>query len=131
MRSARRCERPKARSASPPCTRTSQTRSSRRGSPLIVGIGDDEYVVASDAAAIVQHTSQVIYLADNEVAIVGSEGFKTTTLDAAPVTKEVEEIEYKLEQLELGRHQHFMSKEIFEQPESLRNCMRGRIDTEE
>ena len=103
----------------------------RRGSPLILGIGKDEYVVASDAAAIVQHTSQVIYLADNEVAVVARDGFHTTTLDAAPVTKEVEEIEWSLEQLELGGHQHFMSKEIFEQPESLKNCMRGRIDLEE
>jgi glutamine---fructose-6-phosphate transaminase (isomerizing) len=102
----------------------------RRGSPLILGIGDGEYIIASDAAAIVQHTSQVIYLSDNEVAIIGRDGFRTTTLDAAPVSKEVEEIEWTLEQLELGGHQHFMSKEIFEQPESLRNCMRGRVDIE-
>jgi glutamine---fructose-6-phosphate transaminase (isomerizing) len=103
----------------------------RRGSPLIVGVGDDEFVIASDAAAIVQHTSQVIYLSDNEVAIVTREGLKTTTLDALAVDKHVEELEYKLEQLELGGHQHFMSKEIFEQPESIRTCMRGRIDLDE
>ena len=103
----------------------------RRGSPLIVGIGKDEYLIASDAAAIVQHTARVIYLSDNEVAVVGRDGFRTTTLDAAPVTKEVEEIEWTLEQMELGGHQHFMAKEIFEQPEALRNCMRGRIDLDE
>ncbi|RMF71266.1 MAG: glutamine--fructose-6-phosphate transaminase (isomerizing) [Planctomycetota bacterium] len=103
----------------------------RRGSPLIIGIGKDEYLVASDAAAIVAHTAHVIYLSDNEVAVVGRDGFHTTTLEAAPVTKEVEEIEWTLEQLELGGHQHFMSKEIFEQPEALRNCMRGRIDLED
>ena len=103
----------------------------RRGSPLIIGIGKDEYLVASDAAAIVQHTARVIYLADNEVAVIGRDGFRTTTLDAAPVTKEIEEIEWTLEQLELGGHDHFMSKEIFEQPEALRNCMRGRIDLDE
>ncbi len=102
----------------------------RRGSPLIVGVGKDEYIVASDAAAIVQHTAQVIYLSDNEVAVISRSGFHTTTLDAAPVTKEIEEVEYTLEQLELGGHQHFMSKEIHEQPESLRNCLRGRIDLE-
>jgi glucosamine--fructose-6-phosphate aminotransferase (isomerizing) len=102
----------------------------RRGSPLIVGVGENEYIVASDAAAIIQHTSQVIYLADNEVAVVTRDGFRTTTLDAAPVTKEIEEVEFTLEQLELGGHKHFMAKEIFEQPESLRNCIRGRIDTE-
>ncbi len=103
----------------------------RRGSPLIVGIGDDEYIVASDAAAIVQHTSQVIYLSDNEIVTVERSGFRTTTLDAAPVSHEVQEIEWTLEQLELGGHQHFMSKEIFEQPESLRTCMRGRVDLED
>ncbi len=103
----------------------------RRGSPLIIGVGKDEYVIASDAAAIVQHTAQVIYLADNEIASVGRERFGTTTLDAAPVTKEVEEIEWTLEQLELGGYQHFMLKEIFEQPEALRNCLRGRIDLDE
>lgn len=103
----------------------------RRGSPLIVGVGKGEYVVASDAAAIIQHTSQVIYLEDNEVAVIRRNGFRTTTLDNAPVTKEVEAIEYTLEQLELGGHKHFMSKEIFEQPESLRNCIRGRIDMDQ
>lgn len=103
----------------------------RRGSPLIVGIGKDEHLIASDAAAIVQHTARVIYLADNEVAVVRRDGFRTTTLDAVPVTKEIEQIEWTLEQLELGGHEHFMAKEIFEQPEALRNCMRGRIDLEE
>ncbi len=103
----------------------------RRGSPLIVGIGQDEYVVASDAAAIIQHTPQVIYLSDNEVVVISRDGFRTTNLDAAPVSKEVEEVEWTLEQLELGEHQHFMSKEIFEQPEALQNGMRGRIDLRE
>jgi len=103
----------------------------RRGSPLIIGIGEDEHLIASDAAAIIQHTSRVIYLSDNEVAVLGRDGFHTTTLDAARVTKEVEEIEWTLEQLELGGHEHFMAKEIFEQPEALRNCMRGRIDLDQ
>ncbi len=103
----------------------------RRGSPLIVGIGKDEHLVASDAAAIIQHTSRVIYLSDNEVAVLGRDGFHTTTLDAVRVTKEIEEIEWTLEQLELGGHEHFMFKEILEQPEALRNCMRGRIDLDE
>ena len=103
----------------------------RRGSPLILGIGEEENLIASDAAAIIQHTSRVIYLSDNEVAVVSRDGFHTTTLDAVRVTKEIEEIEWTLEQLELGGHKHFMSKEIFEQPEALRNCMRGRIDLED
>ena len=103
----------------------------RRGSPLIVGVGQNEYVLASDAAAILSHTPQVIYLSDNEVAILERTGFRTTNLQAVPVTKEVEEIEWTLEQLELGDHQHFMSKEIFEQPEALRTGMRGRVDLQE
>jgi glucosamine--fructose-6-phosphate aminotransferase (isomerizing) len=103
----------------------------RRGSPLILGVGQGEYVVASDAAAIIQHTPQVIYLSDNEVVTVTRDGFRTTNLQAVPVTKEIEEIEWTLTQLELGEHQHFMSKEIFEQPEALRTCLRGRIDLEE
>jgi glucosamine--fructose-6-phosphate aminotransferase (isomerizing) len=100
----------------------------RRGSPMIVGVGQGEYLVASDAAAIIQHTAQVIYLSDNEVAVIGRGGFRTTTLDAAPVSKAIEEIEWTLDQLELGGHEHFMAKEIFEQPEALRNAMRGRVD---
>ena len=103
----------------------------RRGSPLIVGVGKDEYLIASDAAAIVQHTSQAIYLEDNEVAIVSRDGFRTTTLDAAPINKLVEEVELTLEELELGGHEHFMAKEIHEQPESLRTCFGGRIDLSE
>ena len=103
----------------------------RRGSPLIVGVGKDEYLVASDAAAIVQHTSQAIYLEDNEVAVITRGGFRTTTLDAAPINKQVEEVELTLEELELGGHQHFMAKEIHEQPDSLRTCFGGRIDLDE
>ncbi|MBU0638143.1 MAG: glutamine--fructose-6-phosphate transaminase (isomerizing) [Planctomycetes bacterium] len=103
----------------------------RRGSPLIIGVGDDEYIIASDAAAIVQHTPQVIYLSDNEVATVYRDRFHTTTLNADVVNKPVEEIEWTLEQLELGGHQHFMSKEIFEQPEALRTALRGRIDLDD
>ncbi len=103
----------------------------RRGSPLIIGVGQGEYIIASDAAAIIQHTPQVIYLSDNEVAAVRRDGFRTTTLQAVPVTKEVEAVEWTLEQLDLGEHQHFMAKEIFEQPEALRTALRGRMDPEE
>ncbi|MEW6199441.1 MAG: glutamine--fructose-6-phosphate transaminase (isomerizing) [Planctomycetota bacterium] len=103
----------------------------RRGSPLIIGVGQGEYIIASDAAAIIQHTPQVIYLSDNEVVAVRRDGFRTTTLQAVPVTKEVEAVEWTLEQLELGEHQHFMAKEIFEQPEALRTALRGRMDAEE
>ncbi|MCK6483219.1 MAG: glutamine--fructose-6-phosphate transaminase (isomerizing) [Phycisphaerae bacterium] len=103
----------------------------RKGSPLIIGIGDGEFIVASDGAAIVQHTTQVIYLSDGEMATITPDGFHTTTLDDVPVTKEVDELEFSLEEIELGGHSHFMIKEIMEQPEALANCMRGRIDMSE
>ncbi len=100
----------------------------RQGSPLIIGVGDGEYVIASDAAAIIQHTSQVIFLSDGEMATVSGDGFRTTTLEAMPVKKKVTELDVKLEDIELGGHQHFMLKEIMEQPEAIANCMRGRVD---
>ena len=103
----------------------------RKGSPLIIGVGDGEYVVASDAAAIVQHTTQVIYLADGEMAVVWDDGFKTTTLDAMPVMKEVTDLEMTLEDIELGGYEHFMLKEIMEQPVAMADCMRGRVNVAE
>lgn len=103
----------------------------RKGSPLIIGIGSGEFVIASDAAAIIEHTAQVIYLSDGEMAVVTREGFRTTTLDAVPVTKEVQEVEFSLEQIELGGHEHFMAKEIFEQPQSLKTTLRGRLRVRE
>ena len=103
----------------------------RKGSPLIIGVGDGEYIIASDAAAIVAHTHQVVYLSDGEMATLSRDGFRTMTLDAVPVTKEVQEVEFSLDQIELGGHEHFMAKEIFEQPGSLANTLRGRLDTRE
>jgi len=103
----------------------------RKGSPLIIGVGDGEYIIASDASAIIEHTTQVIYLADNEMAVVTREGFRTTTLDAVPIAKQVQEVEWSLEQIELDGHEHFMAKEIFEQPQAMETCLRGRIDLRE
>jgi len=100
----------------------------KKGSPLILGVGDNEYILASDAAAIVEHTTQAIYLADNEMVTVGSEGFHTKTIDNVTVTKDLQEIEFSLEQIELGGFAHHMLKEIFEQPTALSTCMGGRID---
>ena len=98
------------------------------GSPLILGVGDDEYIVASDAAAIIEHTTQVMYLEDGEMAVVTPTGFRTMTLDAVPVTRQVQEVEFTLDQIELGGHEHFMAKEIFEQPQSLANTLSGRLN---
>ncbi|HOQ87600.1 MAG TPA: glutamine--fructose-6-phosphate transaminase (isomerizing) [Phycisphaerae bacterium] len=100
----------------------------RKGSPLIIGIGDGEYILASDAAAIIAHTHQVIYLSDGEMATLTRDGFRTMTLDAVPVTKEVTAVEFSLDQIELGGHEHFMAKEIFEQPQSIATTLRGRLD---
>ncbi|HOW72098.1 MAG TPA: glutamine--fructose-6-phosphate transaminase (isomerizing) [Phycisphaerae bacterium] len=103
----------------------------RKGSPLIIGVGNGEYLVASDASAIVKHTTQVVYLSDGEMATVTSSGFHTTTLDAVPVTKDLHEVEFSLEEIELAGHEHFMAKEIFEQSHSLATTLRGRLDTRE
>jgi glutamine---fructose-6-phosphate transaminase (isomerizing) len=114
----------------------------RKGSPLIIGIAEKSSVVASDASAIVSHTTQVITLDDYQVAKLcagpsdrkngkdepWSVEFKTTTIDNVPVSREIQELEFDLEQIELGGYSHYMIKEIMEQPESIRNCLRGRID---
>jgi glucosamine--fructose-6-phosphate aminotransferase (isomerizing) len=99
----------------------------RKGSPLVVGISDDEYFLASDVAPIVDHTRQVVYLDDGEMAVLTPDGFHTATITAEPVNKEIHEVEWDLEKIEKGGFDHFMLKEIFEQPESVRNSIRGRL----
>lgn len=103
----------------------------RRGSPLILGVGNGEYVVASDASAILEHTANVIYLNDNEMAVITREGVRTLTIDNVPITKEVKQIEWSLEQIAKGGYEHFMLKEIMEQPESARQAITGRLDMRE
>jgi glucosamine--fructose-6-phosphate aminotransferase (isomerizing) len=100
----------------------------RKGSPLILGVGGSEYILASDAAAIVEHTTQAIYLSEDEVVTITSQGFHTKTLDNVTVAKDLQQIEFSLEQIELDGFQHHMLKEIFEQPRALSTCMGGRID---
>ncbi len=99
----------------------------RKGSPLIIGIGKGEMFVASDAAAILRHTKKVVYLKDGEVANVTPSKFRVRNLDGKKVEKEVEEIKWTLSQIERKGFKHFMLKEIFEQPESLENALRGRV----
>jgi len=103
----------------------------RKGSPLMLGIGNGEYVLASDPSAIVAHTTQAIALDDYNVARVSRDGFRTSTVDNIEVTPKVMQLELDLEQIELGDFPHYMLKEIFEQPAALRNTMRGRLDTKE
>jgi glucosamine--fructose-6-phosphate aminotransferase (isomerizing) len=103
----------------------------RKGSPLVIGVGEGEYFVASDASAIIAHTRNVIYLEDGEIAIISREGFVTKTIDNQTVTKRVEKISFDLERIEKAGYPHFMLKEINEQPDTVADAMRGRLIEEE
>ncbi|MBW7889172.1 MAG: glutamine--fructose-6-phosphate transaminase (isomerizing), partial [Bacteroidetes bacterium] len=103
----------------------------RKGSPLIIGIGEGEHFVASDAAAIIQYTRQVVYLEDGEIAVLTKEKFETKTIDNHERIKIVQEVTFDLEEIERSGYDHFMLKEIMEQPETIRNAMRGRVLLEE
>jgi len=100
----------------------------RNGSPLVIGDGGDEYFVASDAAPIVPYTRHVIYLEDGEIACFKDGGFTISTLEAQEIKPKISEISWTLGQIEKGGFAHFMLKEIFEQPLTLRNAIRGRLN---
>ena len=100
----------------------------RMGSPLVIGVGEGEYFVASDPSAIVTHTKDVIFLDDGELAAVTSEGIALRTLDERLVEKKVQRLEWNLEVAKKEGHEHFMLKEILEQPKVVENSCRGRID---
>ena len=103
----------------------------RKGSPLILGVGDGEYFIGSDAAPLVEHTRQVVYLNDGEMATVRRSGYEVTTIENEPLEKEVHELEWSLSEIEKGGYDHFMLKEIMEQPEAMEDAMRGRVLPEE
>ncbi len=103
----------------------------RRGSPIVIGIGHDEYIIASDAAAIIQYTKNVIYLSDNEMAIINGTGINTKTIDNKATKNSIHEIELDLSQIEKSGYPHFMLKEIFEQPHTIQDAFRGRLLVEE
>lgn len=103
----------------------------RRGSPLLIGVGESEYYIASDASPIVEYTKNVVYLDDNEMAVITRNSMEVSTITNAPIAKEVHKIALEIEQIEKGGYPHFMMKEIFEQPKALADCMRGRIVPEE
>jgi glucosamine--fructose-6-phosphate aminotransferase (isomerizing) len=99
----------------------------RNGSPIILGIGEGEFLVASDQSAIVEHTRSVIYLDNGEMAVLTRDGYRVRTLTSRRVDKPINQIEWDLETIERGGFDHFMLKEIFEQPESIENTMRGHL----
>ena len=99
----------------------------RRGSPLVVGMGDGEMFVASDAAPIVPHTNKVVYLDDGDVAVIGRDRFDVRSIDDVPLTKEVHELALTLDAIEKAGFPHFMLKEIHEQPRAIADCLRGRL----
>lgn len=99
----------------------------RKGSPLVIGVGTGEYFIASDATPIIEYTKNVIYLNDNEVALIKRDELLIKRLDNVVQTPYIQALELKLEMLEKGGYEHFMLKEIFEQSRSIRDCMRGRI----
>lgn len=103
----------------------------RKGSPIVIGIGEDEYFVGSDTAAIVGHTQQVSYLDDNEMAIIHRDNMVIKTIYDRPVVTRVEQIAYDLEKIEKSGYPHFMLKEIMEQPQTVYDSMRGRLLEEE
>ena len=99
----------------------------RKGSPMVLGVGKNEYFVASDASPIIEYTKNVIYLNDNEIAYIKRDELLIKSIDNVIQTPYIQELELKLEMLEKGGYDHFMLKEIYEQPRSVRDCMRGRI----
>ncbi len=103
----------------------------RKGSPLLIGIGEHEHFVASDASAILAHTRQVVYLDDGDVAVLEADGYRVLDIDALPLTRKVDKIDWELGAIERGGFAHFMLKEIFEQPQTVENTMRGRLIVED
>src|SRR6201747_62646 len=99
----------------------------RKGSPMVIGVGKGEYFIASDATPIVEYTKNVIYLNDNEIAYIHRDNLLIKNIDNSVQTPYIHELDLKLEMLEKGGYDHFMLKEIYEQPRSIRDCMRGRI----
>jgi glucosamine--fructose-6-phosphate aminotransferase (isomerizing) len=100
----------------------------RKGSPLVVGVGDREYFMASDATPIVEYTNEVVYLNDQEMAIISPQNLVIKTTQDVETTPYIQTLDMELDAIEKGGYEHFMLKEIFEQPRSIGDCMRGRLN---
>jgi glutamine---fructose-6-phosphate transaminase (isomerizing) len=100
----------------------------RRGSPIVIGLGTNEMIVASDVSALVSYTRRVIYLDDNDIAMVKKDDVQIFNIDKVPVTRETAHIDWDPGEVEKSGYKHFMMKEIMEQPDSVENAIRGRVD---
>ncbi|MEQ8237603.1 MAG: glutamine--fructose-6-phosphate transaminase (isomerizing) [Cyclobacteriaceae bacterium] len=103
----------------------------RKGSPMVLGIGEGEFFIASDATPIIEYTNKVVYLDDEEISVITREGFKTVDLNDMPQSPLIQKLDLELDTIEKSGYEHFMLKEIFEQPNSIADCMRGRLKAEE
>ena len=100
----------------------------RKGSPLVIGVGEDEYFLASDATPIIEYTNKVVYLDDYEIAVIRNNKLQIKTIENVATNPYITKLEMELEAIEKGGYEHFMLKEIFEQPKSIADCLRGRLD---
>ncbi|MCE7056008.1 glutamine--fructose-6-phosphate transaminase (isomerizing) [Algoriphagus sp. AGSA1] len=100
----------------------------RKGSPLVIGVGQDEYYLASDATPIIEYTNKVVYLDDFEIAIIRNNRLQIKTIENVETNPYINQLEMELEAIEKGGYDHFMMKEIYEQPKSIADCLRGRLD---
>ncbi len=100
----------------------------RKGSPLVIGIGKDEFFLASDATPIIEYTNEVVYLNEYEIAVINNNELKIKNNKDVPMTPYIQTLDMELEAIEKGGYEHFMLKEIYEQPKSISDCMRGRLD---
>lgn len=102
----------------------------RKGSPLVVGVGKDEFFLASDATPIIEYTNEVVYLNDQEIAVIDNGKLSIKNTANLPLTPYIQTVDIELEAIEKGGFEHFMLKEIFEQPRSIKDCLRGRLDAQ-
>jgi glutamine---fructose-6-phosphate transaminase (isomerizing) len=112
-------------------TKPKELVAARKGSPLVIGVGKDEYFFASDATPIIEYTKEVVYLDDLEVAVVNQDGLKITNLSNESQDPFIQTVELELEAIEKGGYDHFMLKEIMEQPRSIADCLRGRVNVDD